>query len=416
MKFISMQQVMRMNNATQLFKARRNKNQKEVAYYSKFIFNGHFIVFLSIAFGALMLQYSQMVKNLSPGINYHLIIAFVLALLIITQLRTFIRPADHIFLLNFEKEMQPYFLKSMIRSITIRTVIFVCCAALFLPLYFNAIHASHIGYICAVLFGVSMIAAGIYMRFLMMKLDIEQQSINLLIFIMALSGLYTSLEGLYITVIPIMLFAAGLIYLLRKNTDKRTLNWHGLIEYEETLTHRQNKTINMFTDVKGLKDTVKRRRYLDILLPRNKAKYSQHNMFEFLFIRNFLRSSDALWIIVRLLIISGFVIWIVHQEIIALIIGTFLVYAIVLQTSQFYKQQAFQLWPQVWPVPESYVLKGFKQFMRKLVFITTLVVAIIYCVIYPEHFYYAIIFFIMMMWTMHNVIEKIEKRMKLLKD
>lgn len=405
-----------MNKAVQLFNQRRAKNHKAVAYYSKFIFNGHFVVFLSIAFGALMLQYSQMVKNLSPHINYHLIIALALAVLIITNIRTFVRPADQIFLLNFEQHMDAYFKSAMMRSAIIRIVIFLIAAALFIPLYFNAAAPSMNGYISAVILGVVLIMAGIWIRFLMMKLDIEQHLISLLIFLMGLSGIYTALEGLPITVIPIILFALGLIYLLNKNTQYRTVNWQTMIEYEERLTHQQNKTINMFTDVKGMKDIVKRRRVLDVLLSQNKSKYNQQHMFEFLFIRNFLRSSDALWIIIRLIIIAAVVMWIVNQEVIAMIIGAFLVYAIVLQTSQFYKQQAFQLWPQVWPVPESLVLKGFRQFMRKLVWLTTIIIVTVYIIFYPAHFYYAAAFILLMLWTMHNVTEKIEKRMKLLKD
>ncbi|MCU7557303.1 ABC transporter permease [Macrococcus capreoli] len=405
-----------MNKASQLFKQRLTKNQKEVAYYSKFIFNGHFLVFLSIAFGALMLQYSQMVKHLSPSINYHLIIGVILAILVITNIRTFVRPADHIFLLNFEQHMTPYFKKAMVRCAIIRSVIVIVMTLLFIPLYFNALHASLYGYVAAGLFAVVMVMLGIWMRFLMMKLNIEQHWISVLIFILSLSGIYTALEGIYISVVPVILLSLGLIYLLHRNSEHRLIDWHALIEYEERLTHNQNKTINMFTDVKGMKDTVKRRRILDMLLPKNKSKYNQQHMFEFLFIRNFLRSSDALWIIIRLILIAAVVIWIVNQEIIALIIGAFIVYAIVLQTSQFYKQQAFQLWPQVWPVPESYVLKGFKQFMRKLVLITTTLIACIYIVFYPMHFYYVIVFFLLMLWTMRNVTEKIEKRMRLLKD
>lgn len=405
-----------MNKAIQLFKDRLNKNQKEVAYYSKFIFNGHFIVFLSIAFGALMLQYAQMVKALPPMINYHLIIATVLTLLCLANIRTFVRPADEIFLLNIENNMKPYFTKAIVRSALIRSIVFLIVSALFIPLYFNAVNASLSGFIAGIIFGVWMTCVGVWIRFLMMKLDISQINIHIIIFIMTLSGIYTAFEGLAVTVVPIIFMSAGLIYLLHKNAENRILNWQSLINYEARLTHNQYKTINMFTDVKGMKDTVRRRRILDILLPQNKAKYQQKNMFEFLFIRNFLRSSDALWIIVRLILIACIVIWFVNQEIIALIIGAFIVYAIILQTSQFYKQQAFQLWPQVWPVHENLVLKGFKQFMRKLIITTTTIIAVIYILFYPAHFYYVAVFYALMLWTMHNVIDKIEKRMKLLKD
>ena len=43
------------NSATSLFKSRLNTIQKEKRYYNKFIFNGHFSVFLLILLGAFIL-------------------------------------------------------------------------------------------------------------------------------------------------------------------------------------------------------------------------------------------------------------------------------------------------------------------------------------------------------------------------
>lgn len=80
-----------MYNAKSLYQKRAGANSKEVARYSRFIFNGHFIIFLSIAFGALMLQYSQLLKALPDGIDYHPIIAFILALTTLAPLRTYFR-------------------------------------------------------------------------------------------------------------------------------------------------------------------------------------------------------------------------------------------------------------------------------------------------------------------------------------
>ena len=42
------------NSATSLFKSRLNTIQKEKRYYNKFIFNGHFSVFLLILLGAFI--------------------------------------------------------------------------------------------------------------------------------------------------------------------------------------------------------------------------------------------------------------------------------------------------------------------------------------------------------------------------
>lgn len=403
-----------MNKARQLFYDRKARNDKEVAYYSKFIFNGHFIVFLTIAFGALMLQYSQLLKNLPDNINYNLIIAVILAALTVTPLRTFMKSADSIFLLNFERDMAPYFKQAIIRSGSLRTLLFIVMGGLLAPLYMERT-ALVAGYICATVLGVWMIYSGLVMRHLMMKLGITNGYISLLIFLMALSGIYTSLEGLPITIISIILFTLGLIYLFNKNAAHRLLNFDHYIDYEHQLYQAQNKLINMFTDVKGMKDKAVRRRYFDALLPR-KSHYTKAHMFEYLFIRNFVRSNDSMWIVVRLIAVGCILMWLVHQYVVGLIIGLFFSYAIIMQASQFYKMQAFSLWPKVWPTPESLVLQGFRKFMRKLTIVTTTVITVCYILIYPSHFYFAIILYVMMFWTLNSVSAKIEKRMNLLRD
>lgn len=403
-----------MNKARQLFYDRKARNDKEVAYYSKFIFNGHFIVFLTIAFGALMLQYSQLLKNLPDNINYNLIIAVIFAALTVTPLRTFMKSADSIFLLNFERDMAPYFKQAIIRSGSLRTLLLIVMGGLLAPLYMERT-ASVAGYICAIVLGVWMIYSGLVMRHLMMKLGITNVYISLLIFLMTLSGIYTSLEGLPITIISIILFTLGLIYLFNKNAAHRLLNFDHYIDYEHQLYQAQNKLINMFTDVKGMKDKAVRRRYFDALLPR-KSHYTKAHMFEYLFVRNFVRSNDSMWIVVRLIAVGCILMWLVHQFIVGLIIGLFFSYAIIMQASQFYKMQAFSLWPKVWPTPESLVLQGFRKFMRKLSIVTTTVIAVCYILIYPSHFYFVIILYVMMFWTLNSVSAKIEKRMNLLRD
>ncbi|PTG82569.1 multidrug ABC transporter ATP-binding protein, partial [Staphylococcus chromogenes] len=67
-----------MNNAKQLYVKRRQKDQKEKQYYNKFIFNGHFSVFLVILLGAFILGYGQWLRTIPTGINYSLIISIVL--------------------------------------------------------------------------------------------------------------------------------------------------------------------------------------------------------------------------------------------------------------------------------------------------------------------------------------------------
>ena len=60
------------NSATSLFKSRLNTIQKEKRYYNKFIFNGHFSVFLLILLGAFILGYGQWLQHIPKHIDYTL--------------------------------------------------------------------------------------------------------------------------------------------------------------------------------------------------------------------------------------------------------------------------------------------------------------------------------------------------------
>lgn len=404
-----------MDEAAKLFNRRSAKNRQEVAMYSKFIFNGHFIVFLTIAFGALMLQYSQMLKHLPSGINYHLIIALLLALFAAPPLRTFFKEADKVFLLSYEHELDSYIQRAVIQSYVKRLIPWVLLFAVLMPL-FAASHYSMIGWIAALVFGVIGIFLGLVIRWYALKIGLSNVTVNILLFLMMMAGLYNALEGVYFTAIVEVVFMAGLLYLLKSIARQTVYPWDTLIEYEEDLTQQQYKLINMFTDVKGLKDNVRRRRYMDIFLKQNPSHYNHDGMFIYLFKRNFVRSKDALWMIVRLTAIGGLVIWFVHQPLIAMIIGVFVIYIITLQASQFYKQQAFQLWPQVWPVEERDVINGFSRFLRQLALLTAVIIALIYIILYPATFYYAVAFFVVMIWTHQQVMNKLKKKMTLLRD
>lgn len=90
------------NSATSLFKSRLNTIQKEKRYYNKFIFNGHFSVFLLILLGAFILGYGQWLQHIPKHIDYTLCASIILAVTSIFPIRTFLKDADRIFLLPFE--------------------------------------------------------------------------------------------------------------------------------------------------------------------------------------------------------------------------------------------------------------------------------------------------------------------------
>ena len=118
----------------------------------------------------------------------------------------------------------------------------------------------------------------------------------------------------------------------------------GTVDFSRKRHHTNYyKFVNMFTDVKHLKENAARRKYLDFLLPTPKGRrFNSHNMYLYLFVRSFVRGKDALSIILRLVVIAlVLMIWLSHP-LVSIIIGSLF---ILLQMSQFYTQQAYGLWP-----------------------------------------------------------------------
>ena len=75
----------------------------------------------------------------------------------------------------------------------------------------------------------------------------------------------------------------GLAFILYKSTDKHLFPWEKLIKIEQQHHMNYYKFVNMFTDVKHLKETAVRRSYLDPLLTTPKQKSSMHR-YVFIFI------------------------------------------------------------------------------------------------------------------------------------
>ena len=75
------------------------------------------------------------------------------------------------------------------------------------------------------------------------------------------------------------------------------------------------------------------------------------------------------------------------QPVVSLIIGSLFMYIILLQMSQFYTQQAYGLWPQVWPVSDTKVITGYQQFLNRLMIIIAITFTIVYVIKHHELFF-----------------------------
>ncbi|MEX6052399.1 ABC transporter permease EcsB [Mammaliicoccus sciuri] len=406
-----------MNDVNTLYKVRQREEVLEKMNYNKFIFNGHFLIFITIMIGAFALGYSNWLKDIPQNINYRLIFSVILSICSIFPMRIFFREADKLYLLPFEKHLTLYIRKALTYSYFNRLYLPVVILVIGLPLFYQLMGGKFYLYITVMVLSFIFPILGLMMKWFWLKYGLEIWGINVLLFIVYASGYYTTLKvGALSGLLSIVVLIALIILL--ENINRGTFyQWETLIAIEHNHKMNYYKFVNMFTDVKVLNERTVRRRYLDVFLKvPSPKKFNQNYMYKFLFVRSFARGKDAFFIVLRLLIIGLVLIWWIDQPVISAILGALIMYLLILQLSQFYKQQAYGLWPQVWPVSEGQVVKGYHQFLINIMIVLGIILSIIYILKFVTAIYFVILFFIVGWLTIDSSIKKIKKHQELLRD
>lgn len=406
-----------MQDAKQLFSSRKKEISKEKEYYNKFIFNGHFSVFLVILLGAFILGYGDWLKSIPQHINYALIASVIVAITSMFPLRTLLKDADKLFLLPFEKNMEIYMTQSLVYSYFSRIGLQLLILIVLFPLFFVINNRSFEFYILFAVLMLVMPYLGLLVKWQWYKYKLESWSLHLVLFIVYASGYYVALDAKNLSSLTSIFVLIGLAILLKYQNKNQLFPWERMIKSEQQHHMNYYKFVNMFTDVKHLKETAVRRSYLDSLLitPKNK-KFNENYMYLYLFIRSFARGKDAFNIILRLVVLAMILMFWLAQPLITLIIGSLFMYIVLLQMAQFYTQQAYGLWPQVWPIPDTKVIKGYEQFLYRLMFIVGILFVIVYAITLPMYSYYGLLFFLVGWLTIRNVVKKLKYQESLLKD
>lgn len=117
-------------NSKQLFNTRVKEDIGLRAYYSKYIFNSHFLLFLTITIGVLIYSLVGFIQDAEPSIWYLLIGSIVLSLSVMPSYRSLLKEADGLFLLPYESHMKTYFQGTLRYSLALNVVLMVLGVAL----------------------------------------------------------------------------------------------------------------------------------------------------------------------------------------------------------------------------------------------------------------------------------------------
>ena len=169
-------------------------------------------------------------------------------------------------------------------------------------------------------------------------------------------GLYC----LFMLVLKWFLFQAK----AKKFFTKNGLDWQALVAYEAARKQMILRFFALFTNVKGISNSVKRRAYLDGL---TRLVGKQHGKtWQNLFLRSYLRNGDFFALTLRLLFLALLALVFVSQTWIAAGFAVLFNYLLVFQLTALYEAFDYQFLTQLFPIERGEKLKGTRQIITSI--------------------------------------------------
>ncbi|MCR2802541.1 ABC transporter permease [Paenibacillus soyae] len=338
--------------------------RKEVLPYLRYMGQSGFPSFLSLLFIASAIGYVQLIRHLPA--DFPIVPVGVIALtplLAWSPLRTYLFPADIVFIMPREAEMGEYLSKSLRGSFFKTGWLAAAVFMLYMPIYLQG-DANIPAWLLAI--GLLLVKggnmAGACQERRMAWSGIRRIS-RLLRWTLTALAVAAWLTALWWQAAAFMVLCGLLAWLCCSLPKKQRLNWERLI-HEETMTRKRYYAFfGMFIDVPVLAPSVSRRPYLDWIIPR--IRYAHSQTFVFLYGASLIRSELG-GILVRILLLGGLVCYMAADS--QNLAGWAAVFAYVLtglvyglQLSGLRAVHCHSVWKHVYPLPEE---KQIEQLLR----------------------------------------------------
>ncbi|MEH7304773.1 ABC transporter permease [Neobacillus drentensis] len=361
-----------------LWKERASGRVKDLGRYLRYIFNGHLVVVLLFLIGTASFYYQKWIENLPAGFPVEIVIAIVIGfLLTYSPVYNFLLEADQVFIIPLEDKLKGYFLRSGVASLVFQGYLLLMVLAILMPMY---AHSSGKGFRSFLPFFVILLIIKAWNLAASWRIDFfVQPNVHRwdIVVRYCINATFTFLlfkqASLFILLVIIVI--CGLYYrTFAVQTKKMGLKWDLLIKQEEKRMASFYRLANMFTDVPKLRDTVKRRKWLDLFL--NRMAFTQENTYLYLFSRAFLRSSDYLGLFTRLTVIGALAIYFISFGIGQILLGVLFLYLTGFQLLPLWNHHQNKLWVDLYPVEKRFKSKAFSWLVLTILIIETVIFAL----------------------------------------
>ena len=294
-----------------LFLKRKQSFRKECVGYLRYVLNDHFVLFLLVLIGFLAYQYSQLLQDFPENHWPILLFLGIVSTLLLAWggIATYMEAPDKLFLLVSEEEVKSHLKGQTMRSLVVWLFVQTLFLLLFAPLFLA------MGY------------------------------------------------GLPVFLIYVLLLGAGKYLVFRQKSNKffteNGIDWDYVIAQESKRKQVLLRFFALFTQVKGVSNSVKRRAYLDFILKAVQKVPSK--IWQNLYLRSYLRNGDLFALSLRLLLLSLLAVIFIEQSWIATAVVVLFNYLLLFQLLALYHAFDYQYLTQLFPLEKGEKEKGLKQ-------------------------------------------------------
>lgn len=362
-----------------LWKERFSKTIKELGRYSRYIFNGHFVIVMVFLIGTAAYYYQEWLKTIPEQFPVALIMAIVLAVfLTFSPIYTFLFEADKVFLLPLENKLSGYFKRSMIVSFIIQAYLLFMALGVFMPMYARVNEGNYQTYLPFFVVLLIMKVVNILTRW-KVQYFVETKShrldslVRYAINTVFLFFLFSNAKVFFL--LPEIVLLLILLFFYNKNTKSKGLKWEFLIEQEERRMTAFYRFANLFTDVPKLRDRIKRRKWLDWLFA--KLDFAQDKTFSHLYTRTFLRAGDYFGLFIRLTVIGGVGIYFISFGLGQILVILLFMYLTGFQLIPLWKHHQNKLWINLYPIKGEVKEQSFKKLLSGLLYVQAILLSLV---------------------------------------
>lgn len=356
--------------ANNLWQKRLSDYLKEITKYLRYIFNDHLVLVMVFMLGAIGLYYSQWIKTLGPSFPVNPIMIVILVLVLsLTQVNTLLKAADMVYLTVMETRMKVYFKKAIVTSFFTQLPLVWVAFIVLLPMYTKVMPLTGWQVLVILVYLTLIKGWNILMWWFIHKQPHRLKGNIVIWFVNAVTVALVVLFPVWWMFVLLVLVAVAVLLGTIKAGSHCYIKWDVLISKEEARLNRFYRFANMFTDVPHLKNTTKKRQWLNWCYKG--IPFAQKKAYTYLWRRAFIRTDEFSGLFVRLTLIGLLITIFMSNTIMAVLVLLLFSYLTAFQMLPMIRLYELHPMRLLYPVPLMNYQRSFVQLLRSLMAIQT---------------------------------------------